>query len=144
MFSPVGRLKVVIKIMDRINRIACEMQKTLADIIQNEMKDPRIPVVTSITKVKLTKDLQFSKAYVSMIASPEEKKIAIDRLNASTGFIRTRLGKKMIIRQIPQILFELDNSVEEGNALTSAIDRILAEEAAKRAAREDTKAEEND
>jgi len=120
------------------------MQKTLADIIQNEMKDPRIPVVTSITKVKLTKDLQFSKAYVSMIASPEEKKIAIDRLNASTGFIRTRLGKKMIIRQIPQILFELDNSVEEGNALTSAIDRILAEEAAKRAAREDTKAEEND
>ena len=114
--------------MDRTNRIACEMQKALTEIISREMNDPRIPVITSVTKVKLTKDLQFAKAYVSMVAKDEEKNKAIECLNSSTGFIRSCLGKKMIIRQLPQLVFETDNSVEEGVHMAAVIDRVIKAE----------------
>ncbi|MBO7658169.1 MAG: 30S ribosome-binding factor RbfA [Clostridia bacterium] len=112
--------------MDRTLRIAGEMQRAIAEIIRSDMKDPRIPVVTSVTKVKLTKDLQFAKIYISMFGTPEEKKAGINCLKASAGFIRTMLGKRMIIRQLPQLNFVIDNSVEEGAAMSKIIDEVIA------------------
>lgn len=112
--------------MDRTLRIAGEMQRAIAEIIRSDMKDPRIPVVTSVTKVKLTKDLQFAKIYISMFGTPEEKKAGINCLKSSAGFIRTMLGKRMIIRQLPQLNFVIDNSVEEGAAMSKIIDEVIA------------------
>ncbi|MCR5693576.1 MAG: 30S ribosome-binding factor RbfA [Clostridia bacterium] len=112
--------------MDRILRIAGEMQRALTEIINRDMKDPRIPPITSVTRVKLTKDLQFAKAYVSIFGSPEEKKQTVDCLNSSSGFIRSMLGKRMIIRQLPKILFKVDDSVDVGTAMDMRIDEIIA------------------
>lgn len=114
--------------MERTIRIAAELQKTICDVIRLDMKDPRIPVVTSVTKVKLTKDLQFAKAYISMFGTDEEKKAGIECLTQSAGFIRYHVGKRMIIRQIPQLAFELDNSVEEGAKMSAKIDEVLNSE----------------
>ncbi len=116
------------KTMDRIIRIAGEMQRALTEIINRDMKDPRIPPITSITRVKLTKDLQFAKAYVSIFGSPDEKKQAVDCLNSSSGFIRSMLGKRMIIRQLPKILFKVDDSVDVGTAMDMKISEIIAED----------------
>ena len=114
--------------MDRTIRIAGEMQRTLTEIINRDMKDPRIPPITSVTRVKLTKDLQFAKAYVSIFGSPEEKKQAVECLNSSSGFIRSMLGKRMIIRQLPKILFRIDDSVDVGTAMDMKISKIIAED----------------
>ena len=116
-------------IMDRTIRIAGEMQRALSEIIQFDMKDPRIPPVTGVTKVKLTKDLQFAKVYVSIFAAPEEKMQAIHCLAASEGFIRSMLGKRMIIRQLPRLTFRLDNSAEEGEAMSKRIDEVIRRDA---------------
>ena len=62
--------------MDRTERIAGEMRRALSDIIQNELKDPRVPLVTSITNIKLAKDLKYAKIYISVFAGEEEKKAA--------------------------------------------------------------------
>ncbi len=121
------------KHMDRIIRIAGEMQKALTEIINRDMKDPRIPPITSITRVKLTKDLQFAKAYVSIFGSPDEKKQAVDCLNSSSGFIRSMLGRRMIIRQLPKILFKVDDSVDVGTAMDQKISEIIAEDKKKEA-----------
>ncbi len=111
--------------MDRTIRIAAELQKTLCDIIRSDLKDPRIPLVTSVTDVKLTKDLQFAKAYVSMFGTEAEKAAGMEALKQSAGFIRYRVGKRMIIRQLPELSFELDNSVEEGVRMSAIIDKVI-------------------
>ncbi len=113
------------------------MQRALTEIINRDMKDPRIPPITSVTRVKLTKDLQFAKAYVSMFASPDEKKAAVDCLNSSSGFVRSMLGKRMIIRQIPKILFKVDDSVDVGTAMDARITEIIAGDKKDGAAPED-------
>ena len=117
--------------MDRTIRLAGEMQRALTEIINRDMKDPRIPPITSVTRVKLTKDLQFAKAYVSIFGSPEEKKQAVDCLNSSSGFVRSMLGKRMIIRQLPKILFKVDDSVDVGTAMDRRISEIIAEDRSK-------------
>ena len=60
--------------MDRTERIAGEMRRALSDILRNDLKDPRIPTVTSVTNIKLAKDLKYAKVYISIYAGEEEKK----------------------------------------------------------------------
>ena len=110
--------------MDRTERIAGEMRRVLSDIIRNDVKDPRIPLVTSITNIKLTKDLKFAKVYVSIYAGEEEKKAAIEALKGSSGFIRRALGQKMIIRALPELTFVLDESLEYGSYMNKKIDEL--------------------
>ncbi|MBR5785569.1 MAG: 30S ribosome-binding factor RbfA [Clostridia bacterium] len=110
--------------MDRTQRIAGEMRRALSDIIQNELKDPRIPLVTSITNIKLAKDLKYAKIYISVFAGDEEKKAAIKALKGSSGFIRRALGQKMIIRSLPELTFVLDESLEYGSYMNRKIDEL--------------------
>ena len=110
--------------MDRTERIAGEMRRALSDIIQNELKDPRIPLVTSITNIKLAKDLKYAKIYISVFAGDEEKKVAIEALKGSSGFIRRALGQKMIIRSLPELTFVLDESLEYGAYMNKKIDEL--------------------
>ena len=61
--------------MERTDRIAAEMKRVVSDIIRTELKDPRIPVVTSVTRLKLAKDLKFAKIYVSCLGNEAEKNL---------------------------------------------------------------------
>lgn len=110
--------------MDRTERIAEEMRRVLSDIIRNDLKDPRIPLVTSITNIKLAKDLKYAKIYISIFAGDKEKQDAIDALKGSSGFIRKTLGQKMIIRSLPELNFVLDDSLEYGSYMNKRIDEI--------------------
>ncbi len=74
---------------------------------------------------------------------PEEKKTGINCLRSSAGYIRTMLGKRMIIRQLPQLNFVIDNSVEEGAAMSKIIDDVIASEKRNAAAAESTGDPEN-
>ncbi len=110
--------------MDRTERIAGELRRVLSDIIRNDLKDPRIPTVTSITNIKLAKDLKYAKIYISIYAPEEEKKEALAALQRSAGFIRKSLGQKMIIRTLPELMFVLDESIEYGSYMTKKIDEL--------------------
>lgn len=110
--------------MDRTQRIAGEMRRALSDIIQNDLKDPRIPLVTSITNIKLAKDLKYAKIYISIFASDEEKKAAMEALKGSSGYIRRALGQKMIIRSLPELTFVPDESLEYGSYMNRKIDEL--------------------
>ncbi len=110
--------------MDRTQRIAEEMRRTLSDIIRNDLKDPRIPIVTSITNIKLAKDLKYAKVFVSIYADNDEKQAAIEALKNSSGFIRRTLGQKMIIRALPELTFVLDESLEYGSYMNQKIEEL--------------------
>lgn len=79
----------------------------------------------SVTLVKATKDLKFAKVYVSIFGSEEEKKNAIDGLKSAAGYIRREVGHRMKIRNTPELIFELDDSIERGAYISKLIDDTL-------------------
>ena len=95
----------------RNERLREELKKTVSAIIF-DMKDPRIPAVTSITEMEVTPDLKYAKAHVSVYDADENAaKTAVDTLNHAAGFIAHEVGNRMTIRRVPQIRFVRDDSI---------------------------------
>ena len=100
--------------IDRTMRLSEEMRKVISNIIQNELKDPRIPMLTSVTKVEVTKDLRYAKVYISVLGDAEQKQKCIDGLKSAAGYIRKETGSQIKMRYTPELIFEIDNSIEYG------------------------------
>ncbi len=110
---------------DRTNRIAEEMKKEISNIIQNDIKDPRLPKLVSIMAVEVTRDLRYAKVFVSILGSEDEKKEALKGLKSAAGFIRREVGHRMQIRYSPELLFEIDSSIERGVYMSKLINDTL-------------------
>lgn len=108
----------------RVNRISEEIKKIISELLYNGLKDPRISSMTSITRVDVTRDLRYAKIYVSVFGNNEEKESSIDGLNSAKGFIRKEIGNKIDIRYIPEPIFILDESIEEGIRMSKLIEDI--------------------
>ncbi len=106
--------------MARIDKINTEVMRELSTVIR-DLKDSRIPVMTSVVAVHVTNDLRYAKAYISVMGDEATKKKAMDGLNSASGFIRREIGRRVNLRYAPEFVFELDNSIEHG----SHIDKLL-------------------
>ena len=111
--------------MDRTGRISEEMKKEISVIIQNELKDPRLPKMISVLSAEVTKDLRYAKVFISVLGSDEDKKNAIQGLKSAAGFIRREIGHRLQLRYTPELLFELDESIERGVYITKLINETL-------------------
>ncbi|MBB5172032.1 30S ribosome-binding factor RbfA [Texcoconibacillus texcoconensis] len=100
----------------RPNRVGEQIKKELSDIIQREMKDPRIGFVT-VTAVDVTGDLQQATAYVTVYGDDEQKDETMKRLTKAKGFLRSEVGKRIQLRKIPELEFTFDESIERGNRI---------------------------
>lgn len=109
--------------VDRTSKLSEQMKKEISNIIQNEIKDPRIPMLTSVINVEVTKDLRYAKVFISVFGDDDKKVKCIEGLKSAAGYIRKEVGNRMKIRYIPEMLFELDKSIEYG----LHIDRVLKE-----------------
>lgn len=107
---------------ERINKINEEVHRELASIIR-ELKDTRIPLMTSIVAVSVTNDLSYAKVYVSVMGDEETQKNALAGLKSAAGFVRRELGRRVQLRHTPEIQFELDRSIEHG----AYINKIISE-----------------
>ena len=106
--------------MARIDKINEEVKRELANIIR-ELKDTRIPLMTSVVTVNVTNDLRYAKTYISVIGDEETKKKAMQGLKSAACFIIRELGKRIDLRYTPEFVFELDDSIEHG----ANIERLL-------------------
>ena len=98
---------------NRIGRIDEEYRKELSQIIGYELKNPNVTGMISVTKVKVTTDLKYAKVYVSILNSKNIKD-TMDGLKKSSGFIRSELAKRVNLRNTPELIFEIDDSLEYG------------------------------
>lgn len=105
-------------------RINGEVLRELSTIIRQEIKDPRIPLMTSVTSVEVAPDLKTCKAYVSVMGDEQVKKEAIAGLKSAEGYIRRQLASSMNLRNTPEIRFVLDESIEYGVAMSKKIDDV--------------------
>ena len=111
----------------RSDRVGEETLRELAQILQHEMKDPRIGFV-SVTRVEMAQDLRHANVFVSVFGKDEEKKKTMDALKSGAGFIRTLLGKRMRLRTTPELTFRLDDSMEHGARIQELLRKVKKEE----------------
>ena len=112
---------------NRMGRIDEEYRKELSQIISYDLKNPNVTGMISVTKVKVTTDLKYAKIYVSILNSKNIKE-TMDGLKKSSGFIRSELAKRINLRNTPELIFEIDDSIEYGAKIDSILKEILPEE----------------
>lgn len=111
---------------NRFDRIDEEYKKEISNIISFEIKDPNVTGLISVTKVKVTTDLKYAKVYVSILNAKNTNQ-TLEGLRKSAGFVRTELAKKVNLRNTPEIIFELDDSIEYGAKIDTILKEILPE-----------------
>lgn len=105
-------------------RINGEVQRELSTIIRQEIKDPRIYMMTSVTQTEVAPDLKTCKAFISVLGNEEEKKNTIAGLRSAEGYIRRLLAKNLNLRNTPEIHFILDDSIAYGVHMSHLIDEV--------------------
>lgn len=106
----------------RVGRVGEQLKKELSQLIQSELKDPRIGFVT-VTGVEVTNDLSQATVYLSVLGDDEQKSNTLKALEKANGFLRSELGKRVRLRHTPVLIFKFDSSIEYG----SRIEKILGE-----------------
>ncbi|MDX2456785.1 MAG: 30S ribosome-binding factor RbfA [Gammaproteobacteria bacterium] len=109
----------------RTRRVGEQIQRELASLIHDELKDPRLGMV-SVTAVMVSRDLAHAKVYVSVLGDAAQTDASISVLSHASGFLRHRLGKILHIRVIPELRFYLDRSLEEGARMGALINAAIA------------------
>ena len=111
---------------NRIGRINEEIQRELAELIRN-LKDPRVQTMISITRVDTTPDLRYSKIYVSVLEEARQKE-AVKGLKSAGGWLRRELGSRLQLRYTPELVFELDDSIDKGARMYALLSSLHVEE----------------
>lgn len=128
----------------RMLRVADQIQRELASLIQMEVRDPRVGMV-SVTGVEVSRDLAHAKVFVTVLntlgddSEVNESTLSepgdldrleiednVNALNKAAGFLRSLLAKRLSMRSVPKLRFYYDGSIEQGQKLSSLIDSALA------------------
>ncbi|MEW6188661.1 MAG: 30S ribosome-binding factor RbfA [Actinomycetota bacterium] len=109
--------------MMRTSRLAEIFKEEISDIIQRELKDPRIGFVT-ITAVEVSPDLRYATVFLSVLGKKLEQENTLEGLESAKGFIKTELGKRIRIKFLPDLTFKIDESIKEGMRISELLKRI--------------------
>lgn len=111
----------------RPRRVAEQIQRELAELLQFELKDPRVGMVT-LTDVEVTPDYAHAKVYFTLLNQGHPLEETLAGLNRAAGFLRSQLAHRMRLRITPQLHFVFDSSVERGVQLSHLIEEAVQED----------------
>lgn len=112
----------------RNGRINEEIKKEVSNTIQNKIKDPRLSAMVSVISVETTKDLTYTKVYVSIFGNELSKKETLQALKSSTSLIRKEIGLHVKLRHVPQVIIEVDETIEKAIHLEGLFNQIKAKD----------------
>ncbi|WCK52853.1 30S ribosome-binding factor RbfA [Aneurinibacillus sp. Ricciae_BoGa-3] len=110
----------------RTNRVGEQIKKELSQIIQREIKDPRVGFVT-VTGVEVSGDLSQAKVFISIFGDEEKQADSLKALEKAKGFMRTEIGRRVRLRHTPELIFKVDESVEYGHRIETLLTQIKKE-----------------
>jgi ribosome-binding factor A len=113
-----------------------EIQKIISGIISGKLNDPRVPLMTTVTAVKMSKDLSHATVFISVFGDERTKKEAMDAIEHAKGFIRYETVQQINLRVAPELHFKLDNTLDEAERMDALIKKTIAEDEARAKARE--------
>lgn len=111
----------------RQEKLGEQIAAEVSDLLRTRVKDPRVGFA-SITHVEVSGDLRHARIFVSVMGSPDEKKSTIEALHHATGFLRHELAGRLTVRFMPEIVFKLDNSIEQGAHILGLIRQLETQE----------------
>lgn len=109
----------------RMERLGDQLRDEIAKLIMHgDVKDPRVSTFLTITRVDVSKDLSFAKAYVSSFLPEAQLERGVEGLNNGAGFIQSSIAKKLRIRQFPKITFYVDTAMKEGFDMVNKLNEL--------------------
>lgn len=113
---------------ERLAGIEKEMAKVISQVLFEEIKNPKIKGLVSVTNVRVTEDLKFADVYFSILSDINTQKIdkesVLEGLNQIKGFLRKRVADEIEIRFIPEIRVKLDNSMENAARISKLLNEL--------------------
>ena len=111
----------------RLRKVESLLKEEISSMISKKViKDPRIDPLVAITSLIVSKDLKYSKVYVSFYGEKEVREQCVRALNHASGFIQRSLGKRLHLKTIPKLTFYQDDSIEQGFRITQGIKELLS------------------
>jgi ribosome-binding factor A len=111
----------------RCERLGHLIRSILAEAIRDRLSDPRIPLLTSITRVEVSDDLAVACVHVSVMAEEPQRKLCVAALQKAAGRLRRVLAPELSLRKIPNLVFRLDDSIRQGFETLAVIDHAMRE-----------------
>ena len=109
----------------RIEQVNKLIRREISELLQRQVKDPRLGTFVAVTEVSTSPDLRYAKIFVSCIANEEEKQDTLSALAAAAGFFRNELARRLKLRRIPKLSFQWDDSIRQGDHLLQLIDQVI-------------------
>ena len=108
----------------RIKRVNHLIRQEISELLQRQVKDPRLDSFVTITEVTTSPDLRYAKVFVSCIGSEEKQEETLRVLTAASGFFRAELARRLRLRHIPELDFQWDDSIQRGAYILDLIDQV--------------------
>ncbi len=112
----------------RIERINNLIRQEISELLQRQVKDPRLGTFIAVTEVSTSPDLKSAKVFVSRISNQAEKEETMQALEAAAGFLRKSLMKNLRLRRVPDLHFYWDDSIERADRLFRLLDQADTED----------------
>ena len=112
----------------RIERVNSLIRQEISELLQRQVKDPRLGNFIAVTAVATSPDMKYAKVFVSRIGGDQEKQETLSVLASASGFFRKELTKRLRIRRVPELSFQWDDSIERGDRLSQLIDHVTSDE----------------
>lgn len=110
----------------RSRRVGDQIQRELAELIRDEVRDPRVGAVT-VSQVTVTRDFAHGEVLVTQLGAGEEESLGmVEALNHAAGFLRTQLARRLRLRKVPALVFRYDASFDRGARVSRLIDDAVA------------------
>jgi ribosome-binding factor A len=111
------------KTYQRAERVRHLIQQEISQILQLDVKDPRVQFVT-VTDVRLTSDLREAKVLISSLSETAEREAILSGLKRASGYIRGELGRRLKLKHIPQLEFVFDDSYDKQERILNLLEQI--------------------
>ena len=112
----------------RTERINSIIQQEISDLLREQINDPRLIALISITKVSTSPDLRHAKVFISTLGDKVNKDEILQGFTAASGFLRRQLANSLELKHTPELSFHLDDSIERGAEVLKLIDQVTSED----------------
>jgi len=111
-------------VSNRPERVAQRIKREAADILETTLRDPRLGGMVTVTDVEVTHDMAMARIYVSILEEGEAREKAMQALASAAGFVRRQLAPRLGLREVPELRFVLDTSIERGARVEDLLRRL--------------------
>lgn len=112
---------------NRTDRLNSNLKEVISEVIREDVKNPHIRGILTVTNVEITKDLHHAKVYISIIGTDQEKQETMKALTSAAQFIAVNSSKKVVMRYFPELHFKLDDGVDQQMRVEELLREITGE-----------------